>query len=177
MTRIRSDEFPIVGLLSAFLPRILRFYISELDSEVWQAFVEAHWIASRHEIALYKYNSDSQFSDQEMRVKSIHWISSCTKRVLNPWVALTFWDIFGVRDSPSSIACQRRTIWSFYKIPKGGGRREVLVCYMSWILSFWRTGTDWETDKALFFPGVQKMACIRPIGPYGTFHIELLKTT
>ena len=42
MTRIRSDEFPIVGLLSAFLPRILRFYISELDSEVWQAFVEAH---------------------------------------------------------------------------------------------------------------------------------------
>ena len=75
---------------------------------------------------------------------------------LNPWVALTFWDIFGVRDSPSSIACQRRTIWSFYKIPKGGGRREVLVCYMSWILSFWRTGTDWETDKALFFPGVQK---------------------
>ena len=32
----------IVGLLSAFLPRILRFYISELDSEVWQAFVEAH---------------------------------------------------------------------------------------------------------------------------------------
>ena len=43
---------------------------------------------------------------------------------------------FGIRDSPPSIACQRRTIWSFYKIPKGGSRGELLVCWVSCIVSF-----------------------------------------
>ena len=130
-----------------------------------------------------------------LSAKWINWSCRARKKLKNEWLIISVWcsyvklwrfnrwlslpllGIFTFWDSPPLITCQMRTVWSFYKIPKGGGRRDRLVRWMSTILSFWRTGTDWGTDKALFFPGVQKMAWIRPIEPYGTFYIELLKTT
>ena len=47
----------------------------------------------------------------------------------NHWLSLPLLGIFTFWDSPPLIACQMRTVWSFYKIPKGGGRRERLVCW------------------------------------------------
>ena len=71
-------------------------------------------------------------------------------------------------DSPPLIACQMRIVWSFYKIPKGGGRRELLVCWMSVILSFWRAGTDSGTHKALFFQPSKPYGMGKAIRPHGT---------
>ena len=46
-----SLEYPLLALCR---PSCLGYYISELDPEVWQAFVEVHWITTQYEIALYK---------------------------------------------------------------------------------------------------------------------------
>ena len=121
-----------------------------------------------------------------LSAKWIYWSCRARKKLKNEWLIISVWcsyvklwrfnrwlslpllGIFTFWDSPPLITCQMRTVWSFYKIPKGGGRRELLVCWMSAMLSFRRAGTDCGTHEALFFQPSKPYGMGKAIGPHGT---------